>query len=180
MIEVIEIPLSKKKTILSLIGAMIFVMLGLLFIIKPESFKSTVYSNSEIIRIAGIASVSFFGLCSIFITKKLFDKKFGLRIDQNGINDNSSATSVGFIDWEDIKDIKTIQVASTKFLVIMTDKPKKYIDRAKNVISKQAMKANQKMYGSPLSIISISLKINFDDLEKLVIKEFRKKNNDLL
>lgn len=174
MEERIEIQLSKTKILLLLIGATVFVVLGIHFIINPEQFKSTIFRNIEIIRIVGIASVAFFGLCLVFITKKLFDKKVGLTIDQNGITDNSNRANLGIIEWTDITGIGTIQVASTKILMLETDKPEKYIERAKNGIAKSAMKANYKMYGSPLSIISNSLKIKHDDLQKLITKEFEK------
>ncbi len=175
MTDKIEIPLSKTKILLLLIGATVFVVLGTLFIMNPEQFKSPIFQNPEAIRIAGIAAVAFFGLCLVFIAKKLFDNKVGLTIDQNGITDNSNATSVGLIEWDDITDIGTVQVASTKILMLETDKPEKYIERAKNGISKRAMKANHKMYGSPLSIISNSLKIKYDDLERMIREEFEKR-----
>jgi len=175
MTDKIEIPLSKTKILLLLIGVTVFVVLGTLFIMNPEQFKSPIFRNPETIRIAGIAAVAFFGLCLVFIARKLFDNKVGLTIDQNGITDNSNATSVGLIEWADIIDIRTVQVASTKILMLATDKPDKYIERAKNGISKRAMKANHKMYGSPLSIISNSLKINYDDLERMIREEFQKR-----
>jgi len=175
MTEKIEIPLSKKKIVLLFIGAVVFVIIGILFLLTPETFKSSIFKNPEIIRLAGIASFMFFGLCTVFIAKKLFDNKVGLTIDQDGITDNSNATSIGLIEWKDIKGIETLQIVSTKILMIMTDQPDKYIDRAKNGISKSAMKANFKMYGSPLSIISNSLKIKFVDLERLIVSEFEKR-----
>ena len=178
MTDKIEIQLSKTKILLLLLGATVFVVLGILFILNPEQFESTRFRNPEMIRIAGIASVTFFGLCLVFIARKLLDKKAGLTIDQNGITDNSNATSVGLIEWNDITDIGTVHVASTKILMLETDKPEKYIGRAKNIISKRAMKANHKMYGSPLSIISNSLKIKYDDLEKLIREEFEKRNKE--
>ncbi len=178
MKDKIEIQLSKTKILLLLIGATVFVVLGILFIMNPEQFKSTVFRNIEMIRITGIASVAFFGLCLVFIVRKLFDKKVGITIDQNGIIDNSNGTSVGLIEWTDITGIGTVQVASTKILMLETDKPEKYIERAKNGIAKKAMKVNQRMYGSPISIISNSLKIKYDDLEKLITEEFEKRKND--
>ncbi|RIV35988.1 hypothetical protein D2V08_03315 [Flagellimonas lutimaris] len=178
MADKIEVQLSKTKILLLLIGAIAFVVLGILFIINPEPFESSRFNNPEMIRIAGIASVVFFGLCVLFIAKKLFDKKVGLTIDQYGITDNSNATSVGLIAWDDITDIMAVQVASTKILLLKTDKPDKYIEQVKNGISKRAMKANHEIYGSPLTIISSSLKIKYDDLEKLIIDEFEKRKKN--
>ena len=178
MTDKIVIQLSKTKLLWLLIGAAVFVILGILFTLNPEQFKSLIFRNAEIIRIAGIAAVAFFGICFVFIAKKLFDQNEGLIIDQKGITDNSNGTSVGLIEWADITGIKTIQVASTKILVLKTDKPEKYIAKAKNGISKRAMKANYKIYGSPLSIISSSLKIKYTNLEKLIKEEFeRNKKN---
>ncbi|MEB8327731.1 hypothetical protein OO009_00060 [Flavobacteriaceae bacterium KMM 6897] len=175
MKDKIEIQLSKTKILLLLIGAIAFVVFGILFILNPEKFQSPIFRNPETIRIAGIASVTIFGLCLIFIARKLFDNKVGLTIDQNGITDYSNATSVGLIEWADITNIRTVHVASTKILMLETDKPEKYIERAKNGISKRALNANHKTYGSPLSIISHSLKIKYDDLEKLIREEFEKR-----
>jgi len=175
MNETIEIPLNKSKIILILIGAIVFIIFGFLFIKNPESHVTTLIRSPEMVRIVGIAAVLVFGLCAVFIAIKLFDKKVGLRIDESGITDNSSATSVGLIDWADIQGIQPIQIASAKMLLIMTDNPEKYVDRAKNVISKHAMKSNLKYYGTPVSVFSNSLKIKFEDLEKLLINEFRKR-----
>ena len=89
----------------------------------------------------------------------------------DGITDNSNATSIGLIEWDDITNIGTVQISSMKILMLETDK---YIERAKNRISKRAMKANHKIYGSPLSIISNSLKIKHGDLEKLNREDLRR------
>lgn len=175
MSDVIEIPLSKTKMMLGLIGSAIFILLGIVFIYNPDIFVSPIIHTPELIRLLGIGAILFFGSCFIFIIRKLFDKNFGLRIDENGITDNSSATSVGLIEWDDIQEIRKMKIASTKMLLLMTDKPEKYIERAKNYISKKGLKANQKMYGSPLIIASVSLKTNFDDLENIITMEHKKK-----
>ncbi|WP_420387163.1 STM3941 family protein [Roseivirga sp.] len=168
----IDIELSKSKMTLLLMGAISFVVLGILFILNPAQFENSRFDNPVVIRTVGIASVLFFGLCLVFIVKKLFDGRIGLTIDKNGITDNSNATSVGLIAWTDITNIKTLQIASTKVLMLETDNPQKYIDRAKNSIAKGAMKTNYKLYGSPLSISASSLKIRHAELEELIRNEF--------
>ena len=171
----IEIQLSKLKIGLLFIGALIFVILGIQFAINPEEWLSSRSKSSEFIRIMGLISVVFSGICGIFIGRKLFDKKIGLTIDERGITDNTNATSIGLIEWEDITGIDKIEIASSKILIIKTDKPDKYIERAKNGISKRAMKANNKMYGSPISIISSSLKMKFNELENLIKSELKRR-----
>ena len=170
----IKIPLSKSKIILFLIGALVFVCFGAWGVLDPEKFASVRYSK-EIVFISGLAGVLFFGLCSVFITRKVFSNKPGLIINDEGIQDNSNATSIGLIEWNDITGVKTLERASSKILVIKTSEPEKYIERAGNFISKKAMKANNKMYGSPLSIISNSLKIKLSELESLVQEQIEKR-----
>lgn len=174
MNEVIKIQLSKNKIILLFLGALIFVLLGIWFTTDPEKFMTSIFRNPDIIRIAGIVSVTFFGVCAIFIFKKLFDKKDGLRIDKNGITDNTSATSIGLIKWTDITGIRVLKVVSQKFIMIDVSNPEHYIELKKNRFGKMAMVANYKKYGSPISITANSLKSNFDEIKELIEKQYEK------
>jgi hypothetical protein len=176
MTQRVEIPLSKTKMMLLFIGSIAFVILGILFSTEPDSFISPMFRNRELIRIAGIASVVFFGLGAPFIFKKLFDKRAGLILDERGITDNSSALSIGVIEWQDIRGVETIQIASTKILMLLTDQPEKYMERASNGFSRKAMKANYKMYGSPLSITATSLQIKYEELERLIVEGIEKRS----
>ena len=60
-----------------------------------------------------------------------------------------------------------IAFEKTKFLLIFTNNADKYIDRV-GYIQRKLLLANKKMYGTPLSITSNTLKYDFDDLEKLL------------
>ncbi|HCY00041.1 MAG TPA: hypothetical protein DG754_07865 [Bacteroidales bacterium] len=165
--EKVEIPLSKKKVLLLLFGAIVFVVLGLLLLLLPDRFTHPVLSSTLIIRVIGVIAVLFFGATGIFQLKKLLDKTPGLIIDENGITDNTNAISVGLINWADITGIKTKQVLTTKSLLIFTSNPDKYLDRV-NGFKRKLMKGNIKMCGTPLTIISNTLKCNFEDLERLI------------
>lgn len=171
----IEIPQSKGKIILLLIGAIAFVVGGVFFALSPEVFATSRMRSPEVIRIVGILSISFFGICGYFIAKKFFDPKPGLIIDDEGITDNTNAASLGLIEWRDITGMTVVQVASTKFLVLMVNNPEKYISRAGGMLSKRAVSMNSKMYGSPVTIISNSLKMSFKELETLLKTELEKR-----
>ncbi len=171
----LEVSLSKKKIVFFIIAGLVFVIIGFFGALKPEYFLSPLFRNPDVIQISGIIGVCFFGLGLIFLLRKLTDNKPGLIIDQNGITDNTNATSVGLIEWNDITGIERRQVMSNKFLIIHTDVPEKYLSRAKNIISRKAMELNYKSYGSPISIISNSLKIDFEDLEKIILSELADK-----
>lgn len=165
----IEIPSSKTKIILVLIGCFVFVILGFFFILKPEFFISPIVRTVLFIQIVGSVVILFFGLGGIYGCKKLLDRKIGLVIDIEGIYDNSNASSIGLIKWDDIINIKTEQVSSAKFLLVYIRNPKEYISREKG-FKKKLMEANYKMYGTPLSITSNTLQCNFHELE-MIIKE---------
>ena len=159
-----------------LIGATIFIILGILFISRPENFVSQLHRNITVIRAVGILSLVFFGTCAIYGMIKLFDKKYGLIINTDGITDNTNASSVGHINWADISSIKAQQVMSAKFLLIFIKNPDVYLDRTTGS-KRKLLQANMRMYGAPLSIIANSIKCNFDDHEKLIesnLKEFHK------
>lgn len=163
----IEIPLSKTKIFLHLLGSIFFVALWVFIFVEIEPFF--------FIDIIGYFGVLFFGFIFIVLMRKIFDRRPGLIIDQNGITDNTNYTSVGLIEWDDILGIDTYQVHSTKMIVIQIDEPEKYIRRAKNSLVEKSMRMNQSMSGSPLSIISGSLKINHDDLERLLWEEIERR-----
>ena len=175
----IEIPLSKTKILLVVVGAIGFVVAGIYFILNPDQFASNGYGGRQMIQILGVVAAVFLGGALIFAMKKLFDNKVGLVIDDEGIVDNSNATSVGLIEWKDIIGVSTYQVASTKFLILETNDPEKYISRGKNAIVRRGMKMNHNLYGSPLTIISNSLKIKHSELEKLLATEFEKRNTSV-
>lgn len=163
----IEIPLGKKKISLLLFGAVIFVVLGINFIIAPETFVNSIIRTPHVIRIAGIVSILFFGAVGLYGLRRLFDKTIGLIVDENGITDHTNASSIGLIEWKDILEIRTEKVVSTKFLLIYVKNPEKYLERAKG-FKRKLMEGNSSMYGTPLSIISNTLRTNFDELEKLI------------
>ncbi|CAM3301855.1 STM3941 family protein [Aequorivita lipolytica] len=176
MNENIEIPLSKNKILLLFLGAITFVLLGFWLAIDPENFKVSVfrYRSPELIRVVGIIGVALFGIFSFFIFKKVFDKKFGLIIDKNGITDNSNATSIGLVKWTDIIGIRVLEVVNQKFVMIDVSNPEHYIGLKKNGIGKMAMKANYNKYGSPISITANSLKADFKEVWEIIEKQYEK------
>jgi hypothetical protein len=160
----IEIPLSKKKLILMLIGSIGFVAAGLWFVIKPPAISNPFFGNPTVILVTGIASILFFGLCAIYIARKLPDNKPGLIIDNIGLTDNSSGVSAGQILWSDIENISVIEIHRQKLIMLQVKNPQDYIDKQTSGIKRKMMQMNFNMYGTPLSITSNALQINFDEL----------------
>lgn len=173
----IEIPLSRTKMTLTLLGALVFVLFGLWFLINPLKSNYPAFGNSNFIFIVGILSVIFFGIIAITIIRKFLDKKAGLIISKDGLTDNSSGVSAGFIPWSDIQEITVTQVMNQKFLMIIVNNPQYYLDKVTNPIKRSAMKMNYKTYGSPISISSNALQTDFEELYRmLVIKMIQSKS----
>ncbi len=165
----IEIKFSRLKMLLLIIGAFSFVLFGAWFIYDPHGWTRGRGPLSVVsVYVIGFASVSFFGMCLLYGLYKITDTKVGLRLDSEGLYDNSNASSLGLIRWQDITGIETLQVASTKMLVISISNDEQYINNASNFFVKHFAKTNKKWYGSPVAIPSVSLKTDFDSLEKLV------------
>jgi hypothetical protein len=168
----IEIPLSKGKLTLMLIGSVGFIASGLWFIIKPPIISNPIFGNPTLIFVIGVASIFFFGLSAFYITFKLPDKKPGLIIDQKGIMDNSSGLASGQILWTDIERISVVEVYRQKLIMLEVKNPKEYIDRQKSVFKRKGMEWNLKMYGSPISLTSNGLKISFENLLQSITDNF--------
>ena len=79
-----------------------------------------------------------------------------MTINTQGIIDQSNASSIGFIKWEDIKKISS----NDKFISIKLKKPNHYISQIKNPFLKQLVKANHRFSGSLVNITKASLKID--------------------
>jgi len=169
--EQIEIPLSKKKMLLTFCGATTFVGLGVLFLLNPSLFISTIFRNSTVIFIAGLASILFFGLVAITVLRKLSDKKAGLVIDRHGVMDNSSGVSAGLVLWSYIEEIKIFNVMNQKFMIIIVRNPLDYIDSVSNPLKRKTMEMNYRTYGSPISISANALQTNFDNLYRLLTEK---------
>lgn len=167
----IEIPLSKTKIALLVAASAIFVALGVVFTATPSTFLSPVTPSPGVVRVVGILSALFFGFAGAYGVKKLLDKTIGLTVDARGITDNTNASSVGLVSWEDITEIKTGQIMSNKFLLIYTANPEKYIARKAGFYKKIVM-GNMKMYGTPITITSSTLKCSFAELEKHISSQF--------
>lgn len=168
----IEIPLSKVKMTLLFIGALGFVAIGLWFMISPpesHSNRRILLSNPIFLFFIGAISVLFFGVCALFICKKLFDKKPGLIINEKGITDNSSALSLGLVLWVDIEGIKTVSANNQKFIILTLNNPQDYLGKVRNSLKAKSLKVNYKWYGSPICISANSLQINHQELHKLLL-----------
>lgn len=169
----IEIPLSKKKLLLMLAGSVGFILIGFWFVIDPPKISNPFFGDPTLLLLLGIVSILFFGICVVYIARKLPENNAGLIIDSNGLIDNSSGVSAGRILWSDIQNISVIEIHRQKLIMLQVKNPQDYIDRQKSGFKRKMMQMNFNMYGTPLSITSNSLKIEFDELINILHDQFK-------
>jgi hypothetical protein len=138
---------SKRKIALLLIGCILFVSLGILMILSPETFSSRRYGNpKEILFIVGSISTVFFTPFLFSILFKLLDNKPGLRITKDGVYENSGGAPIGFVEWNDVTEITSMGDQKNMIILIHVQNPNKYIDREPNIFKRWIMKNNYKYY----------------------------------
>lgn len=151
-------------------GALLFVSMGVWFVVNPPASKHGLFSNPVLIVILGVVTIVFFGFLGFSILRKLPDDKPGLIINDEGILDNSSPLAAGLILWDDILEIRTITISSQNMLEISVKNPEEYINRQSSFLKRKGMQGNYKMYGSPIYISANSLTVGFQELHDLIQK----------
>ncbi|WP_448634608.1 STM3941 family protein [Pedobacter panaciterrae] len=170
----IEIPLSKTKLFLLFAGSLVFVILGI-WLIWYELTTSPYHRKRPYFGLViGPLAIIFFGTAAYFLCKKLFDRRPGLIISDEGIFDNSGAFSIGLILWTDVLRIKEVSVGKQTFINVVVKDPLAYVARQKEPIQRRLMKMSYDMYGSPIGITSNGLQCRRKDLLELLKADFRK------
>lgn len=160
-----KIDLSKRKITLILLGAIAFVAASIW--IWTISYDFPRYNFA--LKFVAISGVGFFGMIAIVGSPKLLNKKPGILLSENGIFDNSAAFGSVTIKWNDIVGYEITEIKGTRLLLVFVNNPEYYINSA-HWFRKFWIKANFKLYKTPLSISSSALKCDLDELvEKIMI-----------
>lgn len=169
------IEVSKKKIALLLLGAGVFVAIGIwMFSLNDARIQSGRGMNDPmLVHGLGLVAIVFFGIFGLVGLKKLFNNKPALILNKSGIVDNASAVSAGFIPWSEVVGTRIVDVQRQKMLVINVRDPEKYLARG-SLLKQTLNKANYNMVGSPISISSVALAINFSELTSLFEQYQRK------
>lgn len=170
-IDKLVIKQNANGNTLYIVGALIFVLIGLwILLMEDEIFISSILNF--IIRLAALVGVIFFGYCMLFYIKRNQENKDLIIVDKNGITDNSTAISVGFIPWEDIDNIYINSMLNNKFILVKLKNEEKYLNKV-SFAKQKLMLVNKKM---GYEIISITLNSTGIQPEKFLqeILEYRK------
>ncbi len=178
----IEIELSKVKLTKLLVVSILFLSGGLWILITNPQVSNPIFNNPISKSIASYGGVSM-GLCGIyFFTKKLFDKNYGLVIDEQGICDNSSIFNFGPIPWSDISNVYEYSIQASiaskqRFVTVEISNQEKYISKQTNVIKRKLLTLTSKSHGLKLNISANGLKIKHPELLKIMTEAFEQYKN---
>lgn len=162
-----EILFNKKKLVLYVIGAFVFVCSGIFITVVSLFIKSNVFFQLFLFSL-GIICTSFFGLIFITLFPKLFSSKAGLIISEQGICDYTSSFSGTFIAWKDVKKVGHSYSGTNTFLQITLKNSDKFISNQKGVLKRFLMKLNNKISGTPIHILISFLDIDVYSLKSII------------
>ena len=160
------------------VACLVFVVIGLWFAISPGTFVTTIIRNRSAISVGGFLSIVVFGFFGVVVLKKIFDKRPGLIISEQGITDNSSGVSAGFIPWSDITAIKEKAVATQRFLNVIVKNPQEYIEKQRSGFKRKIMQKNYDMFQMPIGISTNALKISHEELKQILKERLIEHDND--
>ncbi|MDX6748147.1 STM3941 family protein [Polaribacter sp. PL03] len=173
--EEIIIKKDRFRMIILMLPSLIFVVLGFwIAFLAPELNLELV--NGQIIKmVIGLLSITFFGFGVILILKKFLDNKYGIKISQEGIYENSSAQNIGLIKWENIERIEAQKVMNRKYIRVIVDNPEEFIKKQNNSLVRKILESNFKRFDSPIQIYTNTLEITFKELFDLINNELTKR-----
>ncbi len=68
--------------------------------------------------VVGVVGLAFFGACGIYALIRLARPRPAVVINRQGILDNASAVSVGFLEWSEIEELQEYRYGNQVFLGI--------------------------------------------------------------
>lgn len=159
----VEIQSSKKKIFLRLIGAIVFVALGIWVMTFPsDELTEIFYSSPTFSFIAkygiGILTILFFSITAFSLTKKIFDNKPKLIMDEKGLTLYQI-----FISWDDIIRVEN----NSRYLIVFIKNPEQYIVQNTNKYKQAILRSCYKTKGSPV-LVAVEWKQSLKQIEDLI------------
>lgn len=167
------IPINRLKLWSMVIAASLFVLLGFIFILYPDSFRTRLIPRGNWVIVLGFTIQIVFGYFIGTLVPRLRNKDSGLLIDRSGIIDQSTEFSVGKIPWEGVKSIYKKKMAGSKFMLVEVKDPDFFIEKAEKKTLKKALRRNFRIFGTPAVITATNLKCRFTELEKQLLAAYQ-------
>jgi hypothetical protein len=169
----IDVPLNKYGLSGYLLVMICIFLMGIWLVMSPATFAA---KSGEVITIKGYrftaAGIFDIGLMCIivcvpvagFMFYRIFLMKAGLTINMDGIVNNASTWSCGFINWNNITKINKEEGDYPMRIIVHVDSPEEFIKSQSNIFKRRRAADNELTYGSPAVINTYFLKCDCDEL----------------
>ena len=168
--EDIIIKESTRKTATMIILGF-FISLGSIYVLVGGIIEISV-----VLMIIGLISTTLFCFCFFYIIKTTLNKKPILVIGKDGIIEMSTASSVGFVAWEEIESLLVFRVFAQKFIGINVYDLDKLMTRI-SPIKQMSVKANLLFRFPPLAISLETADGKFNEVLSIMQKRLKEHNS---
>ncbi len=160
----VTVPLSKGKLLLAFLGACAFVAVGLWL-----GGRTDHYSGFTLVKawFGAIIGVVFFGAGAVVLAIKLFDRRPGLVLNDEGVHRLGLFHFQPVILWKNITHCTITKVKRTTILLIHVDNVEEVLARL-SPIARWSQRMALAQYGTPHSMASSNLKIDIQQLMALI------------
>lgn len=165
----IVVGLSKRKLLLLLLGSVTLVAASSWMWASADTQDR--YPPLLLWAVSILGNV-FFGVGSMVAAKKLLDRQPGLMLDEQGIWYNTGVGAPREVRWANVRGFEVLDINRTRVLLVLVNNPQELLDQQRGW-QQRLMRLNLQQYGTPYSISSTVLQIDFDELVKTVIDYYR-------
>lgn len=165
MSEIVIYP-SRWKTALAFLGSVGFVSLGCFLIADSNGRLDDLF-----MVLIGGSAILLFGATGLYTAYRLIRPAPALRINEVGIYDNASMSSVGLVNWEEVDEVFVYSLMSNKMLgIIPTDWPM-LLDR-QPWYKRTLLKMNADISLAPINIPQAVLPIPVEELQEKILSYY--------
>ncbi len=160
----IAIPLHKGKLLVWFLMSALFMVLGLWLGRKASSFEGLPAARAWF---GAISCILFAAAGMIVLGSKLFDKRPGLVLNDEGIHRLGVFKFQPVIAWEHITHCTITSVNSTKILLVHVNNVDEVLARM-DPVSRAIQRMMLSHYGTPYSLTSNTLQYDLRDLQRMI------------
>lgn len=170
---------SKSESLMLSILSIIMVMASIFVLVTGFYEVNGIYIS------IGILGSVFFGICAISIVKRTIKTMNSkntqplLIINNEGISDTSTMTSVGFVPWEEIKSVKIVTIVSQKYIGIEVNDIDNLMSRI-SFAKKLAIKSNSIIKYPPIIISLNSSELKIDKVFSIINERLEEYNENII
>lgn len=173
---IIEIPINKSKAIKRFALFVLLLVIFTFMIIQPQFFVKG--NNFGLIKGTGYVGTLICIILTALVAQKVFNRKPGLIIDNEGIIDNSLGVVFNKVLWSEVKSITHLQNADQHYIALILKNPEQYIASEYHSLKRKMLELNYSTIKTPVNIAASRLKMNFDNLHALLLNTFEKNRLD--